>query len=316
VGRVSKDETGTADLMVRDDALRASPHHEAGNDRNRMTDTPDFSHLPTAAARLGAVMAKPKLIAVGCVVLLTGLGWLTLAWLMARMGGANGLPVPLQAFCTPLIARDTPSALIALMWAAMTLAMMLPTAGPMILTYAEIAETAARKGEQIVSPLVLAAGYGSVWAGFALTATLAQLVLMRLALLDSAMGSASALLSGAVFMAAGLYQFTPLKHACLTQCQRPFPFFFAHWQTTAEGVFRLGLRQGLYCLGCCWAMMLLMFAVGVMNVIWMAALGVVMTIEKIGSGRAFSHAVGAAMVLAGAAFVVAAVGAHWPGAAV
>jgi predicted metal-binding membrane protein len=261
-------------------------------------------------------MAKPKLIAVGCVVLLTGLGWLTLAWLMARMGGANGLAVPLKALCTPLIGRDTPGALIALMWTAMTLAMMLPTAGPMILTYAEIAETAARKGERIVSPLVLAAGYGLVWAGFVLAATLAQLLLMRLTLIDAGMGPASALLSGAVFIAAGLYQFTPLKHACLTQCQRPFPFFFAHWQTTAKGVFRLGLRQGLYCLGCCWAMMLLMFAVGVMNVLWMAALGIVMTIEKISSGRAFSHAVGAAMIIAGIAFVLTALGAHWPAAAV
>ena len=283
-----------------------------------MTDTPDFSHLPTGAARLGVVMAKPKLIAVGCVVLLTGLGWLTLGWLMARMGGVEGglTTAPLKALCTTLIGRDTPGVLIALMWAAMTLAMMLPTAGPMMLTYAEIAETAARKGEQIVSPLVLAAGYGVVWVGFALTATATQLALTRLALIDARMAPVSGLFSGAIFIAAGAYQFTPLKHACLTQCQRPFPFFFAHWQTTAKGVFRLGLRQGFYCLGCCWAMMLLMFAVGAMNVLWMAALGIVMTIEKIGSGRTFSHAVGAAMIVAGAAFLVATFVAHWPGAAV
>ena len=282
-----------------------------------MTQAFQFSHLPAGAARLGAVMARPKLIAVGCVVLLTALGWLTLAWLMAGMGGAgSGLPVALQALCSALKGRDTPGALIALMWAAMTLAMMLPTAGPMILTYAEIAETAARKGERIVSPLVLAAGYGIVWAGFALAATLAQLVLTRLALIDAGMTPASGLFSGAIFTAAGVYQFTPLKHACLTQCQRPFPFFFARWQTTAKGVFRLGLTQGLYCLGCCWAMMLVMFAVGLMNVVWMAALGVVMTIEKIGSGRRFSHFVGAAMIVAGAAFAILAFAAHWPGAAV
>jgi predicted metal-binding membrane protein len=282
-----------------------------------MTHAPQFSHLPAGAARLGAIMSRPKLIAAGCVVLLTGLGWLTLAWLMAGMGGAaSGLPVSLQALCSPAFAASAPGTLVALMWAAMTLAMMLPTAGPMILTYAEIAETAARKGERIVSPLVLASGYGVVWAGFAAAATLGQLVLTRLALIDAGMAPASGLFSGAIFFAAGVYQFTPLKHACLTQCQRPFPFFFTHWQTTAEGVFRLGLTQGLYCLGCCWAMMLVMFAVGVMNVVWMAALGVVMTIEKIGSGRAFSHAVGAAMIVAGAAFVLTALAAHWLGAAV
>ncbi|MGN6598561.1 MAG: DUF2182 domain-containing protein, partial [Actinomycetes bacterium] len=134
----------------------------------------------------------------------------------------------------------------------------------------------------------------------------AQIALTHVALIDSAMATTSGLFSGAIFIAAGVYQFTPLKHACLTQCQKPFPFFFAHWQTTPRGVFRLGLSQGLYCLGCCWAMMLVMFAVGVMNVVWMAALGIVMTIEKLGSGRFFSHVVGAVLILGAA--VVAVVG--------
>ena len=106
------------------------------------------------------------------------------------------------------------------------------------------------------------------------------------------MASASGLFSGAIFIAAGVYQFSALKHACLTQCQQPFPFFFANWATTPRGVFRLGLRQGLFCLGCCWAMMLVMFAVGVMNVVWMAGLGIVMTLEKIGTGKRFTHAIG------------------------
>ena len=100
---------------------------------------------------------------------------------------------------------------------------------------------------------------------------------------NAGMASASGLFSGAIFIGAGVYQFSALKHACLTQCQQPFPFFFANWATTPRGVFRLGVKQGLYCLGCCWAMMLVMFAVGVMNVIWMAALGIVMTFEKIGT---------------------------------
>ena len=94
---------------------------------------------------------------------------------------------------------------------------------------------------------------------------------------------------------AGLYQFSALKQACLTLCQRPFPFFFANWTTKPRGVFRLGLRQGMYCLGCCWAMMLVMFAVGAMNVVWMAALGVLMTIEKMTTTRAVQPAVGVAL---------------------
>ncbi len=191
------------------------------------------------------------------------------------------------------------------MWCAMVLAMMLPTAGPMIVTYAEIADTAARKGETIVSPMVLTAGYAAVWLGFALAATALQTMLMHAALLGPTMRVASPWFAGAIFLAAGGYQFSSLKHACLTRCQRPFPFFFANWTDETTGVFRLGLRQGLYCLGCCWAMMLVMFAVGVMNVAWMAGLGVIMGMEKLSTTPRFSRAVGVALVAIGVAFIVA-----------
>ena len=117
-------------------------------------------------------------------------------------------------------------------------------------------------------------------------------------------GSVSRTVSGAVFIAAGVYQFSSLKQSCLTQCQRPFPFFFSNWTEERIGVFRLGLRQGLYCLGCCWAMMAVMFAVGTMNVVWMAALGVLMTIEKLSITARFSHAVGVAFVAIGSVMVV------------
>jgi predicted metal-binding membrane protein len=198
------------------------------------------------------------------------------------------------------------------MWIAMTLAMMLPTAAGMIVTYAQIADTAARKGEPVVSPLVLTAGYVGVWLGFAVAATALQAALTSVALLDAAMASASPLFSGAVFIGAGAYQFTALKHACVTRCQRPFPFFFANWSSEPRGVFRLGVWQGLYCLGCCWATMLAMFAVGVMNVIWMVALGLVMTLEKMTVTGRFSHAAGVVFMAVGVAFVAASVIAHWP----
>ena len=195
--------------------------------------------------------------------------------------------------------------LIAAMWCAMTLAMMLPTAGPMILTYAEIADTAVRKGEPVVSPFVLTAGYVAVWFGFALAAATVQAGLARASLLDP--GRAGMLLSGGLFVGAGLYQFSALKRACLTLCQRPFPFFFANWSTQARGVFRLGLRQGLYCLGCCWAMMLLMLAVGAMNALWMAALGVLMTVEKMTATPRFARSLGVAFIVVGLGAFVAGV---------
>jgi predicted metal-binding membrane protein len=111
------------------------------------------------------------------------------------------------------------------------------------------------------------------------------------------------LLSGGLFIGAGIYQFSALKQACLTQCQRPFPFFFANWTAEPRGVFRLGLRQGAYCLGCCWAMMLLTFAVGAMNVVWMAALGMLMTMEKMTVTARMTRVIGIGFIMFGAGLI-------------
>jgi predicted metal-binding membrane protein len=268
----------------------------------------DFAHLPAltgltpAAQRLAATLSRPRPIAVACIAALTALGWLALG-LMAAQGTSW------QALCRANPAGGASGALLAVpMWAAMTLAMMLPTAGPMILTYAEIADTAARKREPVVSPLVLTAGYVAVWLGFAVVMALLQGALTLAGLLD---GKAGLVVAGMIFLGAGLYQFSALKRACLTLCQRPFPFFFSNWTTERGGVLRLGVRQGLYCLGCCWAMMLIMFAVGAMNVVWMAALDVLMTIEKMTTTARFSAAIGAAFLAIGFGMLVMAVGGSW-----
>lgn len=256
--------------------------------------------------------ARPRLLAITCIGVLVAAGW---AYLGLMRAGMPGVPL-LAALCQPSFGASYPdgaqAGLLLAMWCAMVFAMMLPTAGPVILTYADIAETAAQNGEKTASPLVLTAGYIVVWLAAAAVFTALQILFARLSLLDPAMASASPLFSGATFIGAGLYQFSALKHACVTQCQQPFPFFFANWTAEPRGVFRLGLRQGLYCLGCCWAMMLLMFAVGVMNVIWMAALGTVMTTEKLSTTTRFSRAVGVAFILVGAVFILSSVIAHWP----
>jgi predicted metal-binding membrane protein len=256
-----------------------------------------LTHLTAAETRLSDVLARPKRIALGCIVALTAAGWLALALLAP--GGSWSWDV----LCRPVAAASSLEqfAVTWPMWAAMTLAMMLPTAGPMILTYAEIADTAVRQREPVVSPLVLMAGYVAVWFGFAVAAAALQWELARAGLIDG--NGTDRLVGGALFVAAGLYQFSALKQSCLTQCQRPFPFFFSNWTEQTFGVFKLGLRQGVYCLGCCWAMMLLMFAVGAMNVVWMAALGVLMTIEKLSTTARFSRITGAAFVVVGVAMM-------------
>lgn len=276
----------------------------------------NFDHLPFAAAGLAQVLARPKAVAAACVIALAGLGWSYLALLVAYSDEPFGFGGSLvRTLCRPLPEGSWNAGgvtLVASMWSAMTLAMMLPSAAPMILTYAGIADTAARKGERIISPVVLTFGYVGVWLGFALLATVVQMTITQEALLDSGVTSSSSLFAGAVFIGAGFYQFSALKHACLTRCRQPFSFFFSNWATTLHGVFRLGIKQGLYCIGCCWAMMLVMLAVGVMNAVWMAALGVVMTVEKMLTGRRFTNAIGIALIVGGAGIILAAFAGHWP----
>jgi predicted metal-binding membrane protein len=258
-----------------------------------------FDHLPPISAGLAKAAARPRAVAVICIVSLTGLGWLYLVALSASPGDV------FTTLCRPAAVTGSlaDAALVFAMWSAMTLAMMLPSAAPMVLTYAEIAETAARKRIAVVSPLVIVAGYVMVWLEFAGTATAVQLLLGRLALVGQLSGALGASTGAALFIGAGLYQFSTLKQACLHQCRNPFAFFFTNWTTTRRGVFRLGIRQGLYCLGCCWAAMTLMFAFGLMNLAWMAALAVAMTIEKLVPSARLSYGFGAALIAAGLFFM-------------
>ncbi len=274
-------------------------------------------HLPPAAAKLGALSARPKAIAALCVIVLASAGWTYLGVLSgSSMSQPGGFWSWIGALCRPAATPPsfgfTPFVLVVLMWSAMALAMMLPSAAPMILTYAEIADTAARKGERVVSPFALALGYAAIWIGFALFAASLQIALTYAGLNLDASGNATSRVAGILFLVAGLYQFSALKQSCLHVCQRPFPFFFANWRTTVRGVFPLGLRQGLHCLGCCWAMMLLMLVAGVMNAVWMAGLGLVMTLEKMTSTPRFSRILGVTFIVIGVAMMAAdAAGIGW-----
>jgi predicted metal-binding membrane protein len=258
----------------------------------------ELTFLPPLTARLARAAARPRAVAAACVLALTALGWLYLGVMYARHADL------FAALCRPSTASGETLTLLIPMWSAMALAMMVPSASATILTYAEIADTAARKEIEVVSPVVIVAGYVAVWLGFALAASAAQLVLARAGWLDPDAGRLGTYVSGALFFLAGGYQFTTLKHACLKQCRSPFQFFFSNWQTTTRGVFRLGMKQGLFCLGCCWATMLLMFALGVMNVVWMAVLAVAMTIEKLVNVRGLSHAYGVALIAIGLVLTV------------
>lgn len=182
------------------------------------------------------------------------------------------------------------------MWALMSAAMMAPTALPALAAYEDIGHTGA---ETRFAQLV--AGYLGVWLGFSVAAAALQLLLFQAGLLTVFGDSQSALLSAALLLIAGLYQFSPMKEACLSKCRRPLIFFLQHWD---EGALRNGIRLGLVCLGCCWALMLLAFAGGVMNLAFMGLATVFMVFEKLPDlGRYATRPLGAAL-LAGSAVMV------------
>lgn len=188
------------------------------------------------------------------------------------------------------------------MWAVMMVGMMVPSATPMILLYARVGRQAAQQGKPFAPTGFFAGGYLIAWTSFALVAVLGQWLLDRALLLTPALSSASQVLSGAVLVAVGLFQWTPLKDRCLRQCRAPLLFIQDHggFRREAGAAFGLGLRHGLYCVGCCWALMALLFVGGVMNVLWVAAIAIFVLAEKVvPGGRLVSRVAGAALVMAG-----------------
>ncbi len=193
-------------------------------------------------------------------------------------------------------------AALAAMWFLMAVATMLPSAAPMIRTYCEIADTARGRGRRAVHPLVFVAGYLGVWlAAAGAFAGLSVAIQTGLAAGSRPLDG----IAGAVVLAiAGLWQFTPMKDACLRKCRAPFATLFGRWTDRPAGVLRLGAEQGLWCLGCCWALMLVMFVVGLMNIFWMALAGVFAIVEKQGRGKTASRVAGAILLVWATALLV------------
>lgn len=186
------------------------------------------------------------------------------------------------------------------MWAVMMVAMMVPTAAPMTLMYAAVARKAAAQHTPVAPAFVFVSGYVAMWTIFSVVATVAQHALDQAALLSPMMVSSSATLGAALLIAAGVYQFTPLKNACLKNCRAPAHFMSRYWRTGNLGAARMGLRLGVYCVGCCWILMGLLFVGGVMNLLWIAAIAVFVLLEKtIPFGRVGGRLAGAAMILVG-----------------
>lgn len=198
--------------------------------------------------------------------------------------------------------------LLFVMWSAMMAAMMVPGAAPMVAAFAAINRRRRERAAPYVPTAIFLAGYVIAWAGFSIVATVLQWLLQKTELLTTMMQSASYYFSAALFLAAGLYQFSPLKERCLNYCRSPDGFILSEWRDGAPGAMIMGLRHGLFCMGCCAALMALLFAVAVMDLRWVAGLTVLVTAEKLLPGAKFWRvAIGVALIVAGAGFAFAAI---------
>ena len=263
------------------------------------------------ASTLETVLRRDRLVVAGALALIAALAWGYVLWLAADMdmGGMDmtgfrmvpaGMAM-MEPASAPWAAIEF--AFVFAMWAVMMIGMMTPSAAPMILIYARAGRQRRSEDKPLAATGWFAAGYFLAWIGFSFAATLAQWAIERVALLDSRMASASNVLGAIVLIAAGAYQWTPLKDTCLAQCQTPLQFLIRHggFRSDPQGCLMLGLRHGVYCVGCCWALMALLFVGGVMNVLWIALLALLVLLEKLTPiGRWIARAAGVVCIAAGA----------------
>jgi predicted metal-binding membrane protein len=213
------------------------------------------------------------------LVAVAGVSWLYLvymAWGMANMD------VPAAQLLMPAMmhwgAMDL--VLVFVMWAIMMAAMMLPSATPMVRAFSRSAQ--GQPGHSVLSLTnAFVGGYLAIWTLFSAVITMAQWGLLELRLVTPMMESASSWLSGVLLLAAGAFQFTELKHSCLNKCRTPMGFLMTEWRPGVRGAFVMGLRHGAYCTGCCAMLMLLLFVLGVMNLVWIIVLTLVVLAEKL-----------------------------------
>jgi predicted metal-binding membrane protein len=228
---------------------------------------------------LERVLTRDRIPVLAAIAGVTVLAWAYLGMMAGDMAGDMPAMAASDMASAPWSAAHF--AMMLGMWVVMMLGMMLPSAAPMILFFAMFARRSREQGHSVAPVSAFVAGYFAVWSAFALMATTLQWGLDRAMLLSSHMATISPVLSGAILIAAGVYQLTPLKDACLGLCRSPVAFIIGHWRAGTAGAFRMGVEHGAFCVGCCWALMALLFVGGVMNLLWVAAITLAVLAEKL-----------------------------------
>lgn len=240
-----------------------------------------------------AVRRRDVTAVVGSMAAVTAMAWIV----TVRLAGGMTMPAGSMDMASAMPSAGPSLLLVAGMWAAMMVGMMVPSATPMVVAYTGWTRRGPGGDSRPAAVASFLSGYLVVWVGFSLVAAALQLALERLGFL-TAMGATTATVGAAVLVGAGVFQATPWKEACLGRCRTPVGFLIAEWREGARGGLVMGIRHGVYCLGCCWALMAVLFVVGTMHLGWMAAIAVFVLVEKI-APRALGVRYAAAVVLAG-----------------
>jgi predicted metal-binding membrane protein len=249
-----------------------------------------------------AILRKERLIVGSCLAVMALIAWWYLFHTRESMSRTDmsGMDMPGMIMPEPQQWSSTAVLLLFVMWAVMMVAMMLPSAAPMVLAFLGVNQRRQATGRPFVPVGIFVAGYLAVWTAYSAVATLAQWGLHKAALLSPAMAATSPFLSGGLLIAAGIFQWTPLKHMCLKGCRSPLSFLMSEWRDGKAGAFIMGLRHGSYCVGCCWALMALLFVAGVMNLFWVAVIALFVMAEKtMPRGELLGRVAGVALVAAG-----------------
>jgi len=252
---------------------------------------------------LEVLLKRDRTVVAVSLVAITALAWTYLLYLASRMGGME-----LSAdMALPQMDAWGPVELLLtfVMWSVMMVAMMIPSAVPLILLFTKINQTRREREDSTLPTATFVSGYLLVWTVLSALATLMQWGLHDAGLLSPMMRSSSSLVSGTLLIAAGVYQWTPWKRACLIHCRSPLHFIMSEWRSGALGALRMGSRHGVYCVGCCWALMAVLFVAGIMNLLWVAAVAAFVLAEKlVPSGELIGRSAGIVLILIGLGVLV------------
>ncbi|HEY6975710.1 MAG TPA: DUF2182 domain-containing protein [Chitinophagaceae bacterium] len=245
------------------------------------------------------LLKRDRIIIISGLILISLIAWLYIIYLYRQMFYMNMDALFFAMPMTP-VWTITDFILLFLMWFVMMIAMMTPSVAPLILIFALVNRRRKEQQNPFVSTGYLLGGYFFIWAAFSLLATSLQWLLQHISLLSPEMRITSRILGGSVLIAAGIFQFTSLKKTCLSYCQTPVDFIHRNWKEGKTGAMRMGIENGIYCVGCCWILMVLLFVAGIMNLFWVALIALFVLIEKVSAQtRWVSPVAGAALIMYG-----------------